>query len=64
MNVTEPLVLWFINVTSLSWASSRENLYSEVCDQVRLKQAYSALEASYILESLDLASRGIILSKQ
>ena len=35
-----------------------------VCDQVRLKPAYSVTEGSYSLESLDIASRGNILSKQ
>ena len=35
-----------------------------VCDQVRLKPAYSATETSQSLESLDIETRGIILSKQ
>ena len=46
------------------WAMSWKNLSSEVCDQVRLKQACSATKASGSLEILDLASIGIILSKQ
>ena len=35
-----------------------------VCDQVRLKPACSATEASWSLEILAIASRGIILSRQ
>ena len=35
-----------------------------VCDQVRLKPACSTTEANSCLEILDVASIGIILSKQ
>ena len=35
-----------------------------LCDQIRLKLACSAIETSYGLESWDLLSRGIILSRQ
>ena len=35
-----------------------------VCDQVRLKPVCSATETSWGLESLDIASRGIILSSR
>ena len=44
-------------------ATSRENLSSKVCDQVRLKPAYSATESSLSLEILDIAIIGIVLSK-
>ena len=47
--------------TSLIWASSRENLSSVVCDQVRLKPVYSATKTSKRLETLGLATIGIIL---
>ena len=43
---------------------SREYLFSEVCDQIRLKPACSASETSYSLEILDSASIDIILSRQ
>ena len=42
---------------------TREPIFG-VFDQVRLKPACSATETSYSLEILDLASIGIILSKQ
>ena len=51
-------------MTSLIWASSRENLSSVVCDQVRLKPVCSATETSKRLETLGLATVGIILSKE
>ena len=35
-----------------------------VCDQVRLKQAFSATETSYGLEISAIASKDIILSRQ
>ena len=50
--------------TSLIWALSRENLFSVVCDQVRHKQVCSATRTSEMLETLVLATIGIILSKQ
>ena len=50
--------------TSLIWASLRENLSSVVCDQVRLKPVCLATETSERLETLGLATIGIILSKQ
>ena len=49
--------------TSLIWASSRENLSSVVCDQVILKPVCSATETSERLETLGLATIGILLSK-
>ena len=47
--------------TSSIWALSRENLSSVVCDQVRFKPVCSATETSERLESLGLATIGIIL---
>ena len=57
---------WISVVYSNDSAMSRENLSLGVCDQVRLKQACSASEASYRLEILDIETRGItsILSRQ
>ena len=49
--------------TSLISASSRENLSSVVFDEVRLKPVCSATETSESLETLDLATIDIILSK-
>ena len=46
------------------WATSRENVSSEIFDQVRFKPACSATEASYNFETLDITSMHIILSKQ
>ena len=46
----------------LAIATSRENLSSEVCDQLRLIPACSALEASPSLEILGIVAIGIILS--
>ena len=46
------------------WASSWENVSSEVSDQVRLKLACSATEASRRLEILAPETRDITLSRQ
>ena len=43
-------------------ASSRENLFPGVSDQVRHKPRCTAKEDGYVLECLDLGSRGIVLS--
>ena len=43
---------------------SRENLSSEVCDQVRLELARLATEASQGLGISDIATIGILLSRQ
>ena len=48
----------------LKWASWGENLSSGVPDQVRLKLAYSATEASTRLEILVTKTRDITLSSQ
>ena len=48
----------------VSWATSRENVSLGIFDQVTFKPACSATEASYNLETLDIASIHIILSKQ
>ena len=69
-NVTTPktrLTIKRLNVialikTHLIWASSRENLSSVVCDKVR--PGCSATETSERLETLGLATIGIILPKQ
>ena len=53
---------WFLRVTG--WATSRGNLSSGVCDQVRLKLVCSADETSYVLKFQTIASRGIKLSRQ
>ena len=50
--------------SAMIWATSRENLSSGFCDQVWFKLACSATKASWGLTILDLASVGIILSKQ
>ena len=50
------------NDTVQIWAMTRENLSSEVCDQVRLKRACSATETSLSLEISAFASTGIKLS--
>ena len=50
--------------TSSIWALSRENLSSVVRDRVRLKPVSSATETSERLQTLGLATIGIILSKQ
>ena len=44
----------------LIWATSRENMSSEICKQVRLKPPWSATEASWSLETLDIASMGTV----
>ena len=41
-----------------------KNLSSEVCDRVRLKLASSAYEACKRFPILDMATKGIILSRQ
>ena len=46
------------------WATSPENVFSGIFDQVRFKPACSTTEASQNLETLDVASIHIILSKQ
>ena len=58
--------LWILESGNLvhTWASSRENVSSNIFDQVWLKPACPATEASYNLETLDIASIHIILSKQ
>ena len=48
----------------LEWASSRENLSSGVCNQVRLKLSCSASEASESHEIANIENRDIILSMQ
>ena len=48
----------------IKWATTRENVSSGVCDQVTFKPTCSATETSYNLETLDIASIHIILSKQ
>ena len=53
---------WFLRVTG--WATSRGNLSSGVCDQVRLKPVCSADETSYVLKFQTIASRDIKLSRQ
>ena len=53
----------YINA-KVNWATSRENLSSEIFDQVRFKPACSATEASKSLETLDIASIHILLSEQ
>ena len=45
-------------------AKSQENLSLGVCNLVRLKPAFSATDTSWSLEVLDLASMGIMLSRQ
>ena len=45
-------------------AMSQEDLSLGVCDQVRFKLACSALDTTYSIEISDLASKGIILSRQ
>ena len=50
--------------TKRKWATSRKQPVFGVCDQVRLKPVCSATETSQSLEILDLASIGIILSRQ
>ena len=52
------------NFTEFSWASSWENVSSGVSDQVRLKLACSATEASIRLEILVTETRDITLSRQ
>ena len=47
-----------------NWATSWENLSSEVCDQIRLEPACSATEAKQSLETLDMEFWAIILSKR
>ena len=47
-----------------TWATSRENVSSGIFDQVTFKPACSATEARENLETLDIASIHIILSKQ
>ena len=47
-----------------TWATSREKPVFRVCDQVRLKPAFSATETSYGLDISTIVSRGIILSRQ
>ena len=49
---------------NMIWATSRENLSSEVCDQVRLKPVCSATDVSWRVAILKLATTGTILSKQ
>ena len=46
------------------WATSRENVSSGVFDQVTFKPACPATEASLYLDTLDIASIHIILSRQ
>ena len=46
------------------WATSWENLSLEDWYQVRLKPACFAREASKSLETLNVASKGVILSRQ
>ena len=49
----------------VTWATSRESLSSEIFYQVRFKPAYSAIEASYNPQILNIASiHNMILSKQ
>ena len=54
--------LYHFPETSSIWATSWENLSSDVSDQVTLKSACSATEIKYKLEILNLASKGIILA--
>ena len=54
----------FLSESMLIWATSRENLSLGLCDQIRLKPAYSATKTSRSLEILDSASICIILSMQ
>ena len=56
--------LAWICCSPMVWAMSWKNVSLGICDQVKLKPACSATEASYSLETLDIASIGIILSKQ
>ena len=46
------------------WATSRDNVFSGVSEQVRHKPACSVTQASQRLEILDIETRCIILSKQ
>ena len=61
---------WFCGLACLQttdfvkWASSGKSLPSGVNNQVKLKLACSATEIVQSLDILDLASRGIVLSKQ
>ena len=56
--------LFHYNMYMVEIATSWENVSLRFCKQVRLKLACSATEASYNLETLDIASIGIMLSKQ
>ena len=53
----------FVDLSCI-WASSWENVSSEVSDQVRLKLACSAIKASKRLEILVTETRDITLSRQ
>ena len=73
----EPSLVAYVIRTTLSWAGSiivvaidfqgfhvmRKHVFW-VCDQVRLKLACSTSETSKSLEPLDIAGKGIIVSKQ
>ena len=58
------IVFLHVYMKFMKWATSRENLSSGIFNQVRFKSACSATEASENLETLDIASIHIILSKQ
>ena len=49
---------------TLIWTPSRENLSSEVCDQLMQKPVCSATEAGWSPETLDITSMGITLSRK
>ena len=64
---TKGICEWFFSVFNQTnnWATSHENVSSEIFDQVRFKPACSATKASLNLETLDIASiHSITLSKQ
>ena len=54
----------FLLSTGLNWATTWENVSSGVCDQVRLKLACSATEATMRLEFLVTETRDITLCRQ
>ena len=66
-SVAEIETLWFLCCNAYSvnkWASSWENVSSWVSDQVRLKLACSATEASMKVDILVTETRDITLSRQ
>ena len=61
----EQLATILLNVDlEIKWARSRENVSSGNFHQVRVKPGCSTTETSYNLETLDIASIHIILSKK